>query len=135
MVIDPSGTLIDAARRHDQGKGWQWEQSPGRDPAHPWRVVVALAWARLLVRSLGAAPAAPAVAAVQARTGPRPTPTHPRHRLFHGGLGRIRARRSGPVHGPRPVSQSVLPRTARRESVGVRVPGELSGQPTASGVP
>jgi hypothetical protein len=93
---------IEAAFRHDKGKGWQWEQSQVRDPAHQWRLLLALAWASLLVLSLGAAQAAQAVAAFQARTGPLPTSTHPRDSLFHVGLGRIRARLYGTVRGSLP---------------------------------
>lgn len=123
---------IEAAFRHDKGKGWGWEQSQVRHPAHQWRLLLALAWASLLVLSLGAAQAAQAVASFRARTGRLPTPTHPRDSLFRLGLGRVRARLYGTargalpwrlphltapswcaewlaLHEPRPVPQSVLP--------------------------
>ena len=93
---------IEAAFRHDKSKGWAWAHSQVRDPAHQWRLVLALAWASLLVLCVGAAQAAVTLAAVAARSGPRPTPTHPRDSLFRLGLGRLRARLYGTVRGPLP---------------------------------
>ena len=93
---------IEPAFRQDKSKGWQWEQSQVREPAHQERLLLALAWASLLVLSLGAQEAAGAVAAFTARTGRLPQPTHPRDSLFGLGLGRVRAWLYGTVRGPFP---------------------------------
>jgi len=93
---------IEPAFRQDKRKGWQWEQSQVRDPAHQDRVLLALAWASLLILSLGAQQAAGAVADFMARTGHRPKPSHPRDSLFGLGLGRFRAWLYGTVRGALP---------------------------------
>lgn len=92
---------IEAAFRQDKGKGWDWEASQVRDPAHQWRLVLALAWASRLVLGLGAAQAASAVAALLARPR-RPKPSHPRDSLFGLGLGRLRAWLYGTIRDPLP---------------------------------
>lgn len=89
---------IEAAFRQDKSYGWQWEQSQVRDPARQERLLLALAWATLLVLSLGAAQAATDMAAFLARVH-RPKPTHPRDSLFQLGLDQCRARLYGTIGG------------------------------------
>jgi hypothetical protein len=88
---------IEAAFRQDKSQGWDWGRSQIRDPAHQERRLLALAWASLLVLSLGAQEAARAVAA---RRGSRAQPTHPRDSLFTLGLDRLHAALYGTVRGP-----------------------------------
>lgn len=90
---------IEAGFRQDKSKGWDWEQSQVRDPARQERLLLALAWASLLILSLGAQQAAAAVAAFMARSGRRPNPSHPRDSLFSLGLGQFRAWLYGTVRG------------------------------------
>ena len=103
---------IEAAFRQDKSHGWDWHLSQVRQPAHQARLLLALAWASLLVLSLGAQQAAGAVAARRARPHPWPKPTHPRDSLFSLGLGQVRARLYGTVRGrvpwrlPRPTHPS-----------------------------
>lgn len=91
---------IEAAFRQDKSAGWDWQHSQVRDPQHQERLLLALAWASVLVLSLGAQQAAAAVAAGgRARRGRRSQPTHPRDSLFTLGLGRFRAWLYGTVRG------------------------------------
>jgi hypothetical protein len=93
---------IEAAFRQDKSHGWHWEQSQLRDPVRQARLLLALAWASLLILSCGAAQAAAAVAVFTARTVPPPTPAHPRDSLFGLGLAQVRARLYGTVRGRLP---------------------------------
>jgi Transposase DDE domain len=122
---------IEAAFRQDKGAGWEWHHSQVRDPQHQERLLLALAWASLLVLSLGAQEA-PASLARRGRGGARAAPSHPRDSLFTLGLERFRAGLYGTVRGglrwrlprvmapswcaewlawhqPQPLLQSVLP--------------------------
>ena len=92
---------IAAGFRQDKSDGWDWAHSQVRDPARQGRLLLAMAWATLLVLSLGAAPAAAAVAALVARDH-RPKPSHPRDSLFQLGLARFRAWLYGTVRGRLP---------------------------------
>ena len=65
------------------------------------RLLLAVAWATLLVLSLGAAQAATAGAMLLARAR-RPKPSHPRDSLFPLGLGAFRAWLYGTVRGRLP---------------------------------
>jgi hypothetical protein len=89
---------IEAAFRQDKSQGWHWAQSQIRDPQHQERLLLALAWASVLVLSLGAQEAAAAVAARRAGGG-RAAPTHPRDSLFTLGLDRLRAALYGTLRG------------------------------------
>lgn len=93
---------IEASFRQDKSYGWDWEHSQVRDPARQERLLLALAWASLLILSLGAAQAAVAVAVFLARTGRRPKPSHPRDSLFSLGLEQFRAWLYGTVQGHLP---------------------------------
>lgn len=87
---------IEAAFRQDKSAGWDWQGSQVRQPAHQERLLLALAWASLLVLSLGAREAA---RASTARRGTRAQPTHPRDSLFTLGLSRFRAVLYGTARG------------------------------------
>lgn len=100
---------IEPAFRQDKSKGWDWEQSQVRDPDRQDRLLLALAWASLLILSLGAQQAPQAVAAFRVRPGRRPKPTHPRDSLFGLGLGRFRAWLYGTVRGRLPWHLPHLP--------------------------
>lgn len=96
---------IEPAFRQDKSKGWDWERSQVRDPRRQERLLLAMAWASLLILALGAEQAAAmvaAVAAVAARSGVLPKPSHPRDSLFTLGLGRFRAWLYGTVRGRLP---------------------------------
>lgn len=73
---------IEAAFRQDKSHGWDWGHSQIREPPHQARLVLALAWASVLVLSLGAREAARATTATR---GTYAQPSHPRDRLFHWG--------------------------------------------------
>jgi hypothetical protein len=88
---------IEAAFRRDKSQGWDWHHSQIRDPLHQARLLLALAWASLLVLSLGARAAARAAAA---RRGWRAQPTHPRDSLFTLGPDRLHAGLYGTERGP-----------------------------------
>jgi hypothetical protein len=92
---------IEAAFRQDTSGGWDWAHSQVRQPPRQERLLLGLAWATLLVLSLGAQQAAAATAALRARTR-RPQPTHPRDSLFTLGVGRLRAWLDGTVRGRLP---------------------------------
>jgi Transposase DDE domain len=108
--LDPAWTVlsryarrfwIEAAFRQDKSRGWDWQHSQVRQPARQERLLLALAWATLLVLSLGAQQAAAATAALRSRTRP-PQPSHPRDSLFALGLARFRAWLYGTVRGRLP---------------------------------
>jgi Transposase DDE domain len=90
---------IEAAFRQDKSAGWAWQHSQIRDPQHQERLLLGLAWASVLVLSLGAQQAAAAVAGLRACRGRRPQPSHPRDSLFTLGLERFRAWLYGTVRG------------------------------------
>lgn len=93
---------IEASFRQDKSKGWHWAHSQVRQPQRQERLLVALAWASLLVLSLGVTQATAATTALCARPGPRPKPSHPRDSLFSLGLGHFRAWLYGTVRGRLP---------------------------------
>jgi hypothetical protein len=90
---------IEAAFRQDKSHGWDWAHSQIHDPQHQERLLLGLAWASLLVLSLGARQAAAALAARRASCA---QPTHPRDSLFTLGLDRLHAALYGTVRGPLP---------------------------------
>lgn len=84
---------IEAGFRTDKTQGWQWEACQVTDLDHHARLLVAMAWATLLVLCLGLAEARSALATVAARrTSPPsthrspPKPQHARASLFTLGL-------------------------------------------------
>jgi len=88
---------IEAGFRADKAGGWQWEASQMTDLGHLERLLVAMAWATLLVLCLGVAHAAADLARVAAlRTAPPraqrrpPRPQHARASLFSLGLSLAR---------------------------------------------
>ena len=108
--LDPAWTVrarsarrcwIAAACRQDKSRGGDWQHSPVRQPQRQEWLLLALAWATLLVLSLGAQQAAMATAARRACARP-PQPSHPRDSLFAVGLARFRAWRYGTVRGRLP---------------------------------
>jgi Transposase DDE domain len=93
---------IEAAFRQDKSQGWAWQHSQIRDPQHQQRLLLGLAWASVLVLSLGAQEAGAALAARRVRPGPQGPPSHPRDSLFTLGLRRFRAWLYGTVRGRLP---------------------------------
>jgi hypothetical protein len=91
---------IEMAFRQDKSGGWDWAHSQVRQPAHQERLLLGLAWASLLVLSLGAQQAASALR--HARHHPRRQPVHPRDSLFTLGLAQFRAWLYGTAHGHLP---------------------------------
>jgi hypothetical protein len=84
---------IEAGFRTDKAGGWQWEASQMTDLEHHQRLLVAMAWATLLVLCLGLAHARSELARLaDLRTSPGPTgrrppkPQHARDSLFSLGL-------------------------------------------------
>lgn len=84
---------IEAGFRTDKASGWQWEDCQVTDLAHHERLLVAMAWATLLVLCLGLAQARTDLAQIAAlRAAPRtshrspPKPQHARASLFTLGL-------------------------------------------------
>jgi hypothetical protein len=90
---------IEMAFRQDKSAGWDWQRSQVRDPLHQERLLVALAWATVLMLSLGAQQAALLLTARRRGSG---SASHPRDSLFTLGLGRFRARLYGTVRGRLP---------------------------------
>lgn len=74
--------------RQDKRAGWDWAHSQVRRPAHQERLLLGLAWASLLVLSLGAQHAAAVLRQARRRRG---QPSHPRDSLFTLGRDRLRA--------------------------------------------
>lgn len=79
---------IEPGFRDDKKQGWQWEDSQVQGLAHQERLLLALAWASLVVLCLGAQVAEARLAARRAR--PRRRPEHARASLFTLGLQRAR---------------------------------------------
>jgi hypothetical protein len=78
---------IETGFRSDKRKGWQWEDSQVTDLARLDRLLVAMAWASLLVICLGHLRARTALDAPRAPTRrPAPRPQHARQSLFTLGL-------------------------------------------------
>ncbi|MDP9373109.1 MAG: transposase, partial [Chloroflexota bacterium] len=65
---------IEPGFRNDKTRGWQWEDSQVRGVAHHERLLLALAWASLVLRCLGAQEAEVRLAARLARRGRRHRP-------------------------------------------------------------
>jgi hypothetical protein len=87
---------IEVAFRQDKSAGWDWAHSQVRLPAHQERLLLGLAWASLLVLSLGVRQAAAVLRQVRRRRG---QPSHPRDSLFTLGRDRLRACLYGTVRG------------------------------------
>ncbi len=82
---------IEPGFRNDKRRGWQWEDSQVQGLAHQERLLLALAWASLVMLCLGAQAAAAQVAGRRAgRRPPRRCPEHARASLFTLGLQRAR---------------------------------------------
>jgi hypothetical protein len=84
---------IEPSFRNDKTRGWQWEASQVHGAAHHERLLLAMAWATLLVLCLGLAVAQDRLAAQEARRARRaaagrrpPAPEHARESLFTLGL-------------------------------------------------
>jgi hypothetical protein len=85
---------IEPGFRTDKTHGWQWESSQVQGVGHHERLLLAMAWASLLMLSLGVAEAQRRLAAVahRPRRGPRRPgrPRHARESLFTLGLRAVR---------------------------------------------
>lgn len=79
---------IEAGFRADKAKGWRWEDCQVADLGHLDRLLVAMAWATLLVLCLGLhdARASPRAVAAAPPTRRPPTPQPARDSLFSLGL-------------------------------------------------
>ena len=74
--------------RNDKKRGWQWESSQVQGVEHHQRLLLALAWASLVMLCLGVQAAQQRLAALsQRRVG---KPEHARQSLFTLGLSRVR---------------------------------------------
>jgi hypothetical protein len=85
---------IEAEFRSEKSLGWGWEAAQIQGVAHHERLLVAMAWASLLVVCLGRQIARARLATVTRRVQaghPPPAPRRPRHGLFRLGLGLTRA--------------------------------------------
>jgi Transposase DDE domain len=85
---------IEAEFRSEKAGGWQWEAAQVQGIAHHERLLVAMAWATLLVVCLGRQVARSQLARVTQRTQaghPPPAPRRPRFSLFRLGLIATRA--------------------------------------------
>ena len=95
---------IEAGFRTDKSHGWEWEQSQVQGLAHHTRLVLAMAWASLLMLVLGVAEAQRRLATVahRPRRGPRPPgrPRHARASVFTLGLQQARRWLYGTAGGP-----------------------------------
>jgi hypothetical protein len=95
---------IEAGFRADKSHGWEWEQSQVQGLAHHRRLVLAMAWASLLMLVLGVAEAERRLAIVAHRPprGPRRPgrPRHARASLFTLGLQQARRWLYGTAGGP-----------------------------------
>jgi hypothetical protein len=80
---------IEPGFRADKAKGWQWEASQVRGVAHHERLLLAMAWASLLMLCLRVRAAQARLAAARAPRRPA-RPQHPRQSLFTLGLRRVR---------------------------------------------
>lgn len=79
---------IEPGFRTDKRKGWQWEASQVRDREHQERLLLAMAWASLVLLCLGSADAEGRLAARLTRPARRPQ--HQRASLFMLGLQQAR---------------------------------------------
>ena len=90
--------------RADKSHGWEWEQSQVQGLAHHTRLVLAMAWASLLMLVLGVAEAQRRLATVahRPRRGPRRPgrPRHARASVFTLGLQQARRWLYGTAGGP-----------------------------------
>ena len=82
---------IEPGFRTDKSAGWQWEASQVTDLAHVERLLVAMAWATLVVLCLGLDEARTSLAQIAASAShhsrrPPPKPDHARASLFTLGL-------------------------------------------------
>jgi hypothetical protein len=80
---------IEPGFRTDKSHGWQWERSQVQGVAHQARLLLAMAWASVLMLALGVAEAQRRLAHLAHRRprGPRPgRPRHARQSLFTLGL-------------------------------------------------
>jgi hypothetical protein len=95
---------IEPSFRADKSYGWQWEQSQVQGLAHHQRLVLAMAWASLLMLVLGVAEAERRLATVAHRPprGPRRPgrPRHARASVFTLGLQQARRWLYGTAGGP-----------------------------------
>jgi hypothetical protein len=107
---------IEAGFRTDKSSGWQWEDGQVTDLAHVERLLIAMAWATLLVLRLGLHDARTRLLAVA--TSPRPAPARPpkpqpaRESLFTLGLRLARRWLSRAAVPPTSWSLSHLDSTA-----------------------
>ena len=97
---------IEPGFRTDKAHGWQWEDSQVQGVAHHDRLLLAMAWASLLMLALGVAEAQRRLAAVAHRPCPdsrRPgQPRHARASLFTLGLRAVRRWLYGTTAQPLP---------------------------------
>jgi hypothetical protein len=93
---------IEAGFRQDKRKGWQWQSSQVRTLAYQERLLLAMAWASLLVLSVGVEQARAKLAHRAAH--PRQVRArHPRNSIFGLGLRAIRAWLSATAAPPLPA--------------------------------
>jgi len=84
---------IEPSFRNDKDQGWHWEACQVREQAHQERLVVAMAWASLIMLCLGAAEAAQRLERRLERAAtlsPAARREHPRESLFTLGLEQSR---------------------------------------------
>jgi hypothetical protein len=94
---------IEAGFRQDKRKGWQWESSQVRTLAYQERLLLAMAWASLLVLSVGVEQARAKLTNRIAHPR-RVRAQHPRYSIFSLGLRAIRTWLSARATAPLPVS-------------------------------
>jgi hypothetical protein len=96
---------IEPGFRSDKAKGWRWEECQVRAVAHHERLLVAMAWATLLLLCLGLAEAQRRLAGRAARQARRSRPARPqpaRESLFTMGLRTVRGWLYRTAEGPLP---------------------------------
>lgn len=87
---------IEPGFRNDKSRGWQWEASQVRTIAHQERLLLAMAWASLVLLCLGVAAAQAKLAQLahrpgRSRRGRPPKPQHARDSLFSLGWRTVAA--------------------------------------------
>lgn len=92
---------IEPGFRTDKSHGWDWEASQVQGVGHHARLLLAMAWASLLMLALGVAEARRRLAALPTRPR-RGRPRHARESLFTLGLQQVRRWLYGTAHGPLP---------------------------------
>jgi hypothetical protein len=92
---------IEPGFRTDKSHGWHWEASHVQGVGHHARLLLAMAWATLLMLTLGVAEARRRLAAVTARP-PRGHPRPARESLFTLGLQQVRRWLYRTAHGALP---------------------------------